>query len=87
MSYEQVEEAWSLIDEAMKHKEQAGRTLQPDDYWSAVFATSPLVDVDRTRAEGGQPLEKVYLKSPYGLLFRTEYMDWVPFRHGEVSLD
>jgi len=87
MSYEQVEEAWSLIDEAMNHKEQAGQDLAPDAYWDPVFAASPLVDVERTKAEGGQPLAKVYLKSPYGLQFRTEYMDWIPFRHGEVKLD
>jgi hypothetical protein len=87
MSYEQVEEAWGLIDEATKHKEEAGQDLESDAYWGAVFATSPLVDVERTKAEGGSPLEKVFLKSPYGLQFRTEYMDWIPFRHGEVKLD
>ncbi|MBB4286387.1 hypothetical protein [Roseospira goensis] len=87
MSYEQVEEAWGLIDTAMKHKEQAGQDLEPDAYWEPVFANSPLVDVERTKAEGGQPLSKVFLKSPYGLQFRPEYMDWIPFRHGEVKLD
>jgi len=87
MSYEQVEEAWSLIDEATKHKEESGRDLEPDEYWSGLFAESPLVDVERTRAEGGSPLAKVFLKSPYGLEFRPQYMDWIPFRHGEVTLD
>lgn len=87
MSYEQVEEAWDLIDKAMKHKEQAGKDLAPDEYWDSVFAGSTLVDVDRTRVEGGKPLAKVFLKSPYGLQFRAEYMDWIPFRHGDVKLD
>jgi len=87
MSYEQVEEAWTLIDEAVKLKENAGKDLQPDEYWDPLFAQSDLVDVERTQAEGGTPLAKVFLKSPYGLQFRTEYMDWIPFRHGEVKLD
>ncbi len=87
MSYEQVEEAWSLIDEAMKRKEEAGRDLEPDEYWNSVFADSPLVDVARTRAEGESPLARVFLNSPYGLEFRPQYMDWIPFRHGEVTLD
>lgn len=87
MSYEQVEDAWSLIDEAMKFKEESGRTLDPEEYWEPVFAASSLVDVERTRAEGGSPVTKVFLKSPYGVEFRPEYMDWIPFRHGEVNLD
>lgn len=87
MSYEQVEEAWSLIEEAMKLKENAGTEIEPEVYWDQLFTTSPLVDVDRTSAEGGMPLSKVFLKSPYGLQFRREHMDWVPFRHGEVKLD
>ncbi|KAA5604695.1 hypothetical protein F1188_14885 [Roseospira marina] len=87
MSYEQVEEAWSLIDEAMKLKEKSDGDLEPDAYWDPLFATSPLVDVPRTQSEGGAPLEKVFLKSPYGLQFRRDHMDWIPFRHGEVTLD
>jgi hypothetical protein len=87
MSYEQVEEAWGLIDEATKLKEQSGMDMEPDAYWEPLFAGSPLVDVDRTKVEGGSPLSKVFLKSPYGLQFRREHMDWIPFRHGDVKLD
>jgi len=86
MSYEQVEEAWSLIDEAMKLKEKSGGPMEPDDYWEPLFAGSSLVDVERTKAEGGSPLSKIFLTSPYGLVFRREHMDWIPFRHGDVKL-
>nr|WP_246152361.1 hypothetical protein [Roseospira navarrensis] len=71
----------------MKVKENAGKDLEPDEYWDPVFAGSDLVDTARTRAEGGAPLDKVFLKSPYGLQFRREHMDWIPFRHGDVKLD
>lgn len=87
MSYDQVEDAWGLIDQANKYKEDMGYDLPSDDYWEPVFASSPLVDVERTKAEGGDPLKEVYLRSPYGLRFRTDHMDWVPFRHGDVALE
>ncbi len=86
MSYEQVEEAWTLSDDALKLKEQAGRDLAPAEYWP-FFTNSPLVDVDRTQREGGNPPTRIFLKSPYGLQFRDDHKDWIPFRHGEVKLD
>ena len=32
-------------------------------------------------------LDKIFLKSPYGLQYRPEYNDWIPFRHGDVKFD
>ncbi|MDR3733953.1 MAG: hypothetical protein P4L10_00280 [Acidobacteriaceae bacterium] len=87
MSYEQVEEAWSLSDAAREWAAQQGRPLQPNDYWQPLFAVSPLVDAERTLREGGNPLARVFLKSPYGLQYRPDHQDWIPFRHGEVKLE
>lgn len=86
MSYEQVQEAFKLSDVAREYAKNAGRDVPAGEYWSAVFATAPLVDVERTQREGGNPLAKVFLKSPYGLQYRMEYKDWIPFRHGEVQV-
>lgn len=87
MSYEQVEEAWGLSDLALQKKEAAGRDLSLEEYWGLVFAASPLVDVERTGREGGNPPNRVFLKSPYGLQYRQDHKDWIPFRHGDVKLD
>ena len=87
MSFEQVEEAWTLSNTARDLSDKAGKEMSPDEYWDALFASSDLVDVERTKKEGGNPLAQVFLKSPYGLRWRAEYKDWIPFRHGEVKLD
>lgn len=92
--FEQVEQAWSLSEAARDHANQAGRELAPGDYLD-FFAQSPLVDVERSRREGGlesgrhdgdQP-PRIFLISPYGLQWREAHKDWVPFRHGEVDLN
>jgi hypothetical protein len=85
MSYEQVEEAWQLSEAARDHAKAAGDELSPADYWTALFSTSDLVDVDRTQAEGGDPPTRIFLKSPYGLRWRQEEKDWIPFRHGPIE--
>jgi hypothetical protein len=85
MSYEQVEEAWQLSDSAREHAKSAGAELLTADYWAAIFSTSPLVDVERTQAEGGDPPTRIFLKSPYGLRWRPEEKDWIPFRHGPIE--
>lgn len=84
MSYEQVEEAWQLSEDARDLAAGAGGELAPAQYWRDLFAAHPLVDVGRTVAEGGDAPEKIYLKSPYGLQWRQEHRDWIPFRHGEI---
>ena len=85
MSYEQVEEAWQLSEAARDHAKAAECPLSPADYWIALFSTSDLVDVDRTRSEGGDPPTRIFLKSPYGLRWRKEEKDWIPFRHGPIE--
>ncbi len=86
MSFEQVEQAWNLADEALKFKEQTGEpSLQ--DYWDRFFAAQAQVDAERSLREGGTPPGRIFLKSPYGLQFRPDFKDWIPFRHGEVTLD
>lgn len=87
MSYEQVEEAWSLADLALEKKEAAGRDLSLEEYWTQIFAPSALVDAERSLREGGNPPARVFLKSPYGLQYRQDHKDWIPFRHGDVKLD
>ena len=85
--YEQVEEAWQLSDTAREYAKNAGRELSPMDYWEPIFKTSPLVDIERTQREGGNPLQRIFLKSPYGLQYRLDHKDWIPFRHGELDLN
>ncbi len=87
MSYEQVEEAWQLSDDARSYAKAANRELTPAEYWEELFKSSPLVDVEMTAQQGGDPLSRIFLRSPYGLTWRPEYKDWIPFRHGPVKLD
>ncbi|WP_207476495.1 hypothetical protein [Arenibaculum pallidiluteum] len=84
MSFEQVEEAWQLSDDARAHSQAAGRDLSPQEYWDQFFSASPLVDAERTLREGGQPVARIFLRSPYGLQWRPDHKDWIPFRHGEI---
>jgi hypothetical protein len=84
--YAMVEDAWNLSDAAREFAKTAGRELAQDDYWEPVFASHALVDVERTKKEGGQPLARIFLKSPYGLQYRTDHKDWIPFRHAEIDI-
>ena len=85
MSYEQVEEAWQLSEAARERAGTLGSDPSPADYWAALFSTSELVDVERTLREGGDPLDRIFLKSPYGLRWRSGEKDWIPFRHGPIE--
>lgn len=86
MSFEQVEEAWDLIDKARDFAKNAVGDVPLERYWDEFFKASPLVDSERTLREGGSPPTRVFLNSPYGLQWRPEYKDWIPFRHGNVVL-
>lgn len=86
MSFEQVEEAWDLIDKARDFAKQAGGDVPLEKYWSDFFAAAALVDGERSLREGGTPPTRIFLKSPYGLQWRPEHKDWIPFRHGPVTL-
>ncbi|EWY37189.1 hypothetical protein N825_21620 [Skermanella stibiiresistens SB22] len=85
MSYEQVEEAWRLSEAAREIGATLGESPGPGDYWTGFFSGSDQVDVDRTLAEGGDPPIRIFLRSPYGLRWRQEEKDWIPFRHGPVE--
>jgi hypothetical protein len=86
MSYEKVEEAWQLSEAARDYVKAANRDVSIQEIFDKVFLPSNQVDVEKTKAEGGNP-PKVFLKSPYGLQYRPEYKDWIPFRHGPVTLE
>lgn len=84
--FDMVEEAWRLSDAARQYAAKAAREVNPDEIWEKVFAPSPTVDGERTRREGGAPVTTVFLKSPYGLRYRADLKDWIPFRHGPIDL-
>ena len=83
--YQMVEEAWSLSEAALEHVKSAGDKAADVDLWTQVFSRSPLVDLEKTKKEGGKPLAKIFLKSLYGLQYRVDFNDWIPFRHGAVD--
>lgn len=83
--YDMVESSWQLSDAAQEYVKKAGRAVEPAEIWEKVFAASPLVDQERTLRESPQR-DKIFLKSPYGLQYRSDQKDWVPFRHGAVDL-
>lgn len=84
--YDMVEDAWKLSDAARDYVKNAGREVANDELWEKVFAPSPLVDGQRTQQEGGAPIVKIFLTSPYGLQYRADHKDWIPFRHGPIDL-
>jgi hypothetical protein len=86
MSYEQVEEAWKLSDAARDYVKAATAEVSLQEIIDKVFLPSGLVDVEKTQREMGNP-PKIFLRSPYGLQFRPDYKDWIPFRHGPVNLE
>lgn len=83
--YAMVEDAWRLSDAAREYVQAAGREVGADELWTAIFSQSPLVDQERSNREGGQPREKIFLTTPYGLQYRFDHKDWVPFRHGPLD--
>ena len=83
--YALVEEAIKLSNVAREYTKQAKSPADPNEYWANVFVKSPLVDLARTQREGGNPVTRIFLNSPYGLQWRPEYKDWIPFRHGEIK--
>ena len=43
------------------------------------------MDIPKCQQHQDNP-PKVYLNTPYGLQYRPEYNDWIPFRHGDIDL-
>jgi len=83
--YEMIEEAWALSESARLYVESAGHGVDNAELWSKLFSQSPMVDVEKTRQNGGPPFTKIFFKTLYGLQYRTEQNDWIPFRHGPVD--
>ncbi len=86
MSFEQVEECWQLSDQAREFAKGLVPPPTPAVYWDRFFKGAALVDVERTLREGGTSPSRIFLKSPYGLQWRPDHADWIPFRHGDVAL-
>jgi hypothetical protein len=82
---EEMWAAWNLCDASREYAKKADREVPPQEMIDNVFMTSSLVDVERTKREGGNPTTKLYLKSPYGVEYRPDTKNWIPFRHGEVK--
>ena len=83
-----VEEAWALSDSArtyVKEASEAGREVGVQEVLEKVFVPSNLLDIAKCQSNNETP-PKIYLRSPYGLQYRPEYNDWIPFRHGEIDL-
>ncbi len=83
-AYLMVEKAWDLSNAALEYTKRAGRDVPIQEILDKVFLPSGLVDVVRTQKESGNP-PKIFLNSPYGLQYRPEQKDWIPFRHGEIK--
>jgi hypothetical protein len=86
MSVEKMWEAWRLCDASREYVKKAGCEVPLQEMIDKVFMPSSLVDVERTKSEGGNPPTKVFLRSPYGVEYRADTKNWIPFRHGEVKL-
>jgi hypothetical protein len=84
-AWEQLEEAWDLCDRTREYEKEAGREMSVKEMLERVILMSPLVDIERTKREAGEkPLTRVFLKSPYGIEYRPNVKNWIPFRHGAV---
>jgi hypothetical protein len=85
-----VEEAWALSDSARKYrkeKKELGLDVSIQDYVDNVFIPSGKVDLKKCSEHITEHPPKIFLNSPYGLQFRPEFNDWIPFRHGEIKID
>jgi hypothetical protein len=79
-----VQEAWKISLEANEYVKNAGREVPLQELMDKIFLPTGQVDMEKTQIEGGSP-PKVFFKTPYGLQYRAEYKDWIPFRHGPIS--
>lgn len=79
-----VQEAWKICLQANEYVKNAGREVPLQEMMDKVFLPSGQVDMEKTQKEGGSP-PKVFFTTPYGLQYRPESKDWIPFRHGPVS--
>jgi hypothetical protein len=80
---DQMWEAWKLCDASREYAKNANREVPPQEMIEKVFRPSSLIDEERTTREGSPT--KLFLKSPYGIEYRPDVKNWIPFRHGEVK--
>ena len=83
--YAMVEEAWKLSTAAREYVKNAGREVPNQEIFDKIFLPSGMVDIEKTQKESGNP-PKVFFRNPYGLAYRPEHNDWIPFRHGSVTV-
>jgi hypothetical protein len=83
--FQMVEEAWKVSEAVKEYVKNAGREVTLQEIFDKVFVPTGLVDIAKTQKESGNP-PRVFFKNPYGLAYRPEHQDWIPFRHGEISL-
>jgi hypothetical protein len=81
-----VDEAWKIAEQAQNYVSTLGKEVSTQEILEQVFLPTGVVDAEKTAKEGGSPLLKVFFKNPYGLQYRPEHKNWIPFRHGEIKL-
>ncbi len=81
-----VDEAWKIAEQAQNYTNSLGHEPATQEVLEKVFLPTGLVDVSKTSKEGGTPLLKVFFTNPYGLQYRPDHKNWIPFRHGELKL-
>jgi hypothetical protein len=82
---DQMWEAWNLCDASREYSKKAGRDVPPQEMMEKIFRPSSLVDEERTKREGSAT--KIFLMSPYGVEYRPDVKNWIPFRHGQVTVN
>jgi hypothetical protein len=83
---EQLEATWKLREAVINYAKQTGREVGVQEAIDKVFVPSGLVDVAKTNQGKNTNPPQVFLNSPYGLRYRPESKDWVPFRHGPITI-
>ncbi len=81
-----VDEAWKIAEQAQAYTQTLGQEPSTQEIYEKVFLPTGIVDADKTAKEGGSPLLKVFFNNPYGLQYRPDHKNWIPFRHGELKL-
>lgn len=81
-----VDEAWRIAEQAQSYTSTLGREPTTQEVYENVFLPTGIVDANKTAKEGGNPLLKVFFNNPYGLQYRPDHKNWIPFRHGEIKL-
>ena len=81
-----VQQAWELADKSREYVKAANREVSNQEIVDNVFLPSGLVDIEKSQKEGTGNPPRIFLKSPYGLEYRADTKNWIPFRHGEITL-